>query len=142
MPRRRKTYSGEAAQRVESVPGQRYGEGVQQAALQRSMPAPDLQASTPAASPAGAVAPVAAPTPGAAWAAQLAAARSTAGAGLMNALTGRPSEPVTAGLPLGPGPGPEMLRPIAQTSTRMFFEQVSRLTGNPYLAELGRRVAP
>lgn len=142
MPRKRKTYSGEPAQNVKSVPGQRYGEGVEQAALQRAMPAPDLQASAPAAAPAGAVAPVAAPTPGAAWAAQLAAARSTAGAGLMNAPTGRPAEPVTAGMALGPGPGPEMLRPVAQTSTRAFFEQVSRLTGNPYFAELGRRVAP
>lgn len=143
MPRRRKTYSGAPAQRVESVSGQRYGEGVEQAELQRAMPAPNLQAATPAASSpvpaAGAPAPASAAD---AWAAQLAAARQTAGAGLMNAPSGRSNEPVTAGLPIGPGPGPEMLQPVAMSSTRVFFEQVARLTGNPYFSELGRRVAP
>lgn len=41
MPRARKTRSGDPAQNIQSVPGQRYGEGVAQQALQRNLPAPE-----------------------------------------------------------------------------------------------------
>lgn len=47
MPRKRKTLSGDAAQNIKSVPGQRYGENINQQAMQRSMPAPQRQAPTP-----------------------------------------------------------------------------------------------
>jgi len=47
MPRARKTLSGDKAQNVKSVPGQRYGEGVAQQGMQKSMPAPERQAPTP-----------------------------------------------------------------------------------------------
>ena len=40
MPRKRKTLSGDAAQEIKSVPGQRYGEGVAQQQMQQAMPAP------------------------------------------------------------------------------------------------------
>lgn len=47
MPRKRKTLSGDAAQNIKSVPGRRYGENLNQQAMQRSMPAPQRQAPTP-----------------------------------------------------------------------------------------------
>ena len=47
MPRKRKTLSGDAAQNIKSVPGQRYGENINQQAMQRSMPAPQRQGPTP-----------------------------------------------------------------------------------------------
>jgi len=37
MPRKRKTLSGDAAQEVKSVPGQRYGEGVAQQQMQQQL---------------------------------------------------------------------------------------------------------
>ena len=40
MPRKRKTLSGDDAQQIKSVPGQRYGEGVAQQQMQQAMPAP------------------------------------------------------------------------------------------------------
>lgn len=40
MPRRKKTMSGDAPQKVQSVPGQRYGEGVGQEQMQQALPAP------------------------------------------------------------------------------------------------------
>ncbi len=47
MPRKRKTLSGDAAQQIKSVPGQRYGEGVAQQGMQRNMPAPQRQHQDP-----------------------------------------------------------------------------------------------
>lgn len=145
MPRARKTASGAPAQAIQSVPGQRYGEGVQSAALQQQMPMPNAQAGAEvtatdaSASPAAAVTP---PSPQERYAAQLAAAQATTGAGLLAQPTARPDEVVTAGMPIGPGPGAEAIQPIGGTPTAMFFEQVARLTGNGYYAQLGRRAAP
>jgi len=144
MPRARKTQSGAPAQAVQSVPGQRYGEGVQSAALQQAVPLPNNQAGTAVSpSPAQPATPVPTqPTAADRYAAQVAAAKMTAGAGLLNAPTSNPTEPVTAGLPLGPGPGREAIAPIGGTPTSMFFQEVARLTGNRYFDQLGRRAAP
>ena len=64
--------------------GQTYGEGARQQASQRVVPT-----GPPPTEPGGGVqiTPLAAPTE-------------------------RPNEPITAGLPMGPGPGPEALAPI------------------------------
>ena len=57
MPRKAKTtLSGQPAQPIGAVAGQMYGAGVEQMALQRQMPAP--QVSGPVAPPAGAAPPV------------------------------------------------------------------------------------
>jgi hypothetical protein len=64
-------------QPVRTVPGQTYGQAGQQAAAQQAIPLP--QSAGP-------------PPPG---------------PGLLAAPSNRPGEPVTAGLPIGPGPGPE-----------------------------------
>lgn len=59
-----------------------------------------------------------APTPAAAPAAPQAASPPGPPPGAQDFLrpTERPNEPVTAGLPMGPGPGPEALGPLAQQS--------------------------
>lgn len=51
MPRKKKTLSGDATQAVQSVPGQRYGEGVAQEAMQQAMPAPLRTGEAPAVTP-------------------------------------------------------------------------------------------
>jgi hypothetical protein len=66
------------------VPGQQYGQAAMQAQAQQMMPM-----AAPAAVPPGSLPPLAGPTR-------------------------RPNEPVTAGLPSGPGPGPEALGAVPQ----------------------------
>lgn len=79
-----------ATQPVRTAPGQTYGVATQQANAQRAVPLP---ASPPvSASPAPTVAPAAPPEPG-----------------MLHAPTTRLNEPVTAGLPIGAGPGTEAL---------------------------------
>lgn len=146
MPRARKTQSGAPPQKVASVPGQRYGEGIQQQQMQQQMPAPDLIRQTSNALAQGvqqADAPQAQPqpqmTPEQRYQSMLDAAKQTSGAGLLGAPSARPGEPVTTGLALGPGAGPEAVAPVGRTPTGEFFAQVARLTGNPYYEQLARR---
>lgn len=147
MPRKRLTQSGAPAQKVESVAGQRYGEGVEQAALQRAMPAPNARAMGPSPSQPPMQAPVteqqvAAPAPSDAdrFAAALQQAQALRGqAGLLAQPTARPDEPVTAGLPFGPGPGPEVLGPIRENPTGKFFRYLTKISGDPSFAEMARR---
>lgn len=136
MPRTAKrTMSGERAQPVGPVAAQQYGAGVDQAELQRQLPAPQATPVAPGPPP---VAPGAA-GPGSAERLEQALQQMQVGDGLMTAPTARPLEPVTAGLASGPGPGPEALgmgrvSPLATT-----FENLSRDTGDPYFAELARK---
>jgi hypothetical protein len=77
---------------IQVAPSQQYGQGVAQRSAQQAVPmagGPALP--SPQVSPAA----VPAPVPG-------------AGGGLARP-TDRPGEPLTAGLPIGPGPGPEAL---------------------------------
>lgn len=106
MPRRRKTQSGAPAQKIESVAGQRYGEGKAQADMQRAMPAPAfrdapapvVQSPPPQPSQQGVVArPRISPEE------YLASVPK----GLLR--NGDTTGPNTAGLSRGPGPGPEVL---------------------------------
>lgn len=81
------------AQSVEAVPSQDYGRRKDQEDAQRSLPLVDRAASNQAD-----------------LAAALAAAQQAAPpTGGIGAPTARPGEPVTAGLPSGPGSGPEAL---------------------------------
>jgi hypothetical protein len=80
-----------------AAPGQTYGVATQQKAAQQVNPLPAT---------GGTVAPVS-PNPAMDQAAAL-GARADALPGLMDP-TARPNEPVTAGVPFGPGPGPEAL---------------------------------
>jgi len=149
MPRKRQTQAGMPAQAVSPVGGQMYGAGVEQAALQQAMPAPQLQgASLPAtnpmqqatAPPAGQP-PAAPPMPAAdQFAALMASAQQLKGqAGLLTAPSARPGEPVTAGLSLGPGPGTEALQARTGSPIGESWRRLSAATGDPYFAELARK---
>lgn len=133
MPRRRKTQTGADAQDIWSVPGRRYGEGVELQALQQSAPAPQVPqpgagAPTPtAASPA----PVAAPAP-----VDVGALLSAAPLGLLSTGTQRPDEPVTAGLSTGPGPGPGMLSTTVSTPLGRTLRMLAERTGDRVFQEL------
>lgn len=74
--------------------GQQYGAATQQAQAQRSVPLPQGQSVPSSAPPAASLAPVTAlipPNP------------------FTTGTTHRPDEPLTAGMPFGPGAGPEVL---------------------------------
>lgn len=140
MPRKRQTMSGDDAQNIGSVPGQRYGEGVEQQAMQQAMPAPEL-AGAPAA-----VAPSSVPAapggdmqrPGAdpAMIQQFLAQHKPS----LLAQTGRPDEPVSAGLRGGPGAGPEALgMQVGMTPLARTLQRLSVDTGNPMFSRLAER---
>jgi len=84
---------------VTTVPGQQYGQGVAQQRAQQAVPmgAPPSPAPAPAAAGPGAPSRAPGPLPG----------QVTP----LDAPTQRPNEPLTAGLPMGPGAGPEALGP-------------------------------
>jgi hypothetical protein len=146
MARKRKTQTGADALPVQSVSGRRYGEGPESAALQRSLPAP--AAATPAPPPPvgqpvadGSASGQGAPPPSRAaqFAAALAAAQNTQGAGLLRQPTALPDQPVTAGLSTGPGAGPEILPAPNSPPIGRFWRELSRITGDPFYAELADR---
>lgn len=148
MPRRRRTQSGAPAQRIASVPGQRYGEGVAQQQMQRELPAPNRreQAAAPAAAPTQ-MPDVAHHEPAQAAlslndiVARAAQMRADVGDGLLFAPSERPDEPITTGLSSGPGAGPEILGGMASSSPGgRFLRDLSARTGNPYFAQLADRV--
>lgn len=138
MPRKRQTQSGEKALAVSSVPGRRYGEGVQSQALQSALPAPDRSTPVEAASPT-AVVPGAAMSPEQEWAMRLGAAQGIQSPGLLRQDTTRPKEPVTAGLPIGPGAGPEILGNRGMSPTGAFLRRLTEMSGDGRYAELARR---
>lgn len=51
----------------------------------------------------------------------------------------RPSEPVTHGLPSGPGGGPEVLAPTTGTPLHQSLLQIAQTTGDPSVYELAER---
>jgi hypothetical protein len=164
MPRnaKRKTQTGYPAQAVKSVPGQRYGEGPAQQALQRALPAPqvvgeNLKGARAASAAAGQAA-------GVGWGAarelkskfddgdipngavqaseqdlMAIAARMQGRAGLLRQPTMRPAEPITAGLASGPGPGPEALQAPRGSPTADVLNRLADLTGDSYLRDLAQR---
>lgn len=132
MPRgkKRTTQSGEDAQNIESVPGQRYGEGVEQQAMQRAMPAPDMSASTPNAPTAAAPGPPPEPVDPA----QL---LGSAPIGLLSGGTQLPGQPLTAGLSSGPGVGPEALGGLRpRTPLSRTIHALLDATGDPVFQRL------
>lgn len=127
MPRAKKTQSGDRAQKIESVAGQRYGEGVAQQQMQQAMPAPNRVATPPTnALPIQAIQPRS--KPAMQDVAQMLAA-------LPSNTMRRPTtneRPVTHGLPTGPGAGPEVLQPFmnAQPGLRT-IEMLAKTSSNP-----------
>lgn len=133
-----------------------YGAGVEQAALQAAMPAPQArsaQAVTPSAGviPSGASPEPSAPpqpvmqaapqeTPAERYQRAIMAAQQMKGEpGLFTMPTGRPNEPVTHGLPVGPGAGPEVLNTLVGSPVGEVMRNLTRMTGDPLFAELARK---
>lgn len=141
MPRTRKTQSGERAQPVGAVAGQEYGMGVQQMELQRQMPLPQtspVRPETMTAQGGGQPAAVDRQPLDAARIAEIARTLQ-GGVGALVRPSGRPGEPVTAGLSSGPGPGPEVLGLRTGNPTGMTMRNIARLSGDSYLADLADR---
>lgn len=90
-------------QPVRTAPGQVYGAAGQQAQAQQAIPLP---AQSPPPGPSGPPAAGGAPAPSPSGAA-LGGGVSPGDLGALHAPSQRPNEPLTAGLPTGPGPGPE-----------------------------------
>lgn len=129
--------SGADAQNIESVPGQRYGEGVEQQEMQRAMPAPDLATGdTPAAVGPPPMGDAQRPQADPAAIQQFLQQHKPALLGASQ----RPDEPVTAGLPGGPGAGPEALQmQIGMTPLARTLQRLSIDTGNPMFSRLAER---
>lgn len=105
---RRKGKAQPIARNTGAVP---YGVGEALADAQREMPVPNGPGAAPSAPARPAGPPPAGPTGGGGMADAIAAAALMAppAPGGLAAPTNRPDEPVTAGLPIGPGPGPGAL---------------------------------
>ena len=142
MPRKRpRTRTGEEPQNVKSVPGQRYGEGVEQQALQRAMPAPDVTGNVP--SPQLPNEPIVGPG-GQGPLGDPAMLTEYLGANNPNLFAGsqRPDEPITSGLSTGPGPDQQVLS-MGRTTTPIgrFFERLATETGDPRWRHLQERAS-
>jgi len=103
-----------------TVPGQGYGEAAQQRSAQQAIPMGPPPTPTPSPapvpSPAGAVATALNPS-------ALAGAPMVGANGPLTRPTERPNEPVTHGLPMGPGAGPEALQGIGAAARQGAVEQ-------------------
>lgn len=133
MPRARKTQSGAPAQPTpDSVPGVRYGEGVEHQQLHEALP----PAANRDAAPQGNSAPQGSPVPQA-TPEQVIAQLQGAPLGMLTA-TQRPNEPITAGLSTGPGVGPNALHRGTTPLGRTLANLAAR-TGNDNYALLARK---
>ena len=151
MPRARKTLTGEKAQPATPVSGQEYGKGIEQQRFEQAMPLPQVQPPNPG-TPPPTQSPGVPPSPQAGSLAapalsprgptdpMQAAAQMAGRAGLLNAPTARPNEPVTAGLRSGAGAGPEALGiPVAMSPIGHTLRQLSSALGDPFFAELANK---
>ena len=104
---------------AQQVPGQGYGEAAQQKVAQQAIPMgpPPIQGTAPAAPAPGTALPGAGPS-----SPQMPLAIPGA-AGALSRPTERPNEPVTHGLPMGPGGGPETLDGIGGAARDGAIEQ-------------------
>jgi hypothetical protein len=134
MPRAKKTRSGDPAQKVESVAGQRYGEGVAQQQMQQAMPAPNR-----AAAPMPGSNVVTAGTQPAAPPRDMAAVQQMLQQ-LPTNMMRRPTQnarPVTHGLPTGPGAGPEVLQRFqSRVPALQVYEALARVSDDPLYKDI------
>lgn len=123
-----------------------YGQHQQMEQLRAALPSPGSPASPAAPSGPGAASGVAAPGPpaptGQARAeAAIAALTAQSGGGLLRGPSRRPNEPVTAGLSLGAGPGPEALGAPAAGRVEATLRRLAESTGQAMLAQLADEAA-
>lgn len=101
------------------APSQSYGQQAEEVRQQRALPvttSPQVQPPTPAAP-----------------------ARQSAQIIALDAPTRRPNEPVTAGAPLGPGPGPAQRVVLENAEVmRQYLPALERLASNPAVSEQTR----
>lgn len=138
MPRRRKTQSGADAQRIESVAGQRYGEGVAQQQMQRVMPSPNLRnEQLPAPAPSSPV-PSRNEIPAQSAPVDVEQYLRTMPKGLLK--NGQTTNYITDGLVSGPGAGPEVMGSVqSMTPLRRTIEQLYKRTNDPAFRRLLER---
>jgi hypothetical protein len=119
-----------------TVAPQTYGQGVEMQQLDQAMPIP-AYANQPTAQPQ-----MESPSqqPGYTHEAAMAAAQQMQGqVGLLAQETTRPTEPITAGLSRGPGPGPSALGVQQGSPAGDILRRLSATTGDPSFAELARK---
>jgi len=146
MPRRarRRTLTGQEAQPVAVPRGTTYGQGERDMESQRRTPLPDYAASGSQAVPnpgpttsGGPGSP--APPSEDRLAAAVQAASQMAPPQQLNAPTRRPNEPLTAGMSMGPGPGPEILASGDQVVRT--FQTLASITADPSFQRLAELAA-
>jgi hypothetical protein len=122
---------------VQTAPAQQYGQGAAQTIAQQAVP----MATAPVPAVSAQMSPPApvTPTPPAG-----AGGGAPAPRGPFDRPTERPGEPVTAGLPVGPGPGPEalgMAPPITAGAGNLaaVLGQLASASGDSNLAMLAQR---
>lgn len=112
---------------VTTVPGQGYGVAAEQQAAQRTIPTANGPTLTPNAPPAGPGGPASSPPsqgPGPQDLQAMVDAHNGPGNSLaLDRPTERPNEPVTAGLPVGPGHGPEGLTGVGAAARENVVQQ-------------------
>jgi hypothetical protein len=126
-------------EKVTTVPGQEYGKRTAQEQSQRILPLGPGPAPAPAPT-GGPVTPQPAPPPP--------AARVPGDRGDWTRPTERPNEPLTTGLPTGPGPGPEGLTGFAaagyqqaQSAHGTVKSMLQRMAANPVASDVVRTLA-
>lgn len=138
MPRRRKTQSGADAQRIESVAGQRYGEGVAQQQMQRAMPSPSLRDEALPSPPQTAPVPSRNELPAQNPPVDVQQYLRSMPKGLLK--NGQTTNYITDGLPSGPGAGPEVMGSLrSMTPLRRTIEQLYKRTNDPAFRRLLER---
>lgn len=113
---------------IEAVPSSQYGERSAQEAAQRAIPIANGPAMQPGQSPGASSTPPASsgPPSGDMLSALQAHIAGTGGAGSSGHIaraSERPGEPVTHGLPIGPGGGPEVLQGVGAAAREGAVEQ-------------------
>ena len=126
-PGRAYTNRTDLHQPVKAAPGGEYGSVTALKGGQKVIPLPNAQAPAPPSAPA--------PTPPAGAGGGAAVEPGSLG---FDAPTQRPGEPVTAGLPIGPGPGPEALNLPNDSATtaaqlRTMYATVPAAQNNDFL---------
>lgn len=108
---------------AQAAPSQPYGVAAEQRMAMNAIPLPNQQQARPTNAPAagGAVASSIAPTPGVPSA--LPGAPMVGSNGPLTRPSERPNEPVTHGLPVGPGAGPEALQGVGAAARQGAVEQ-------------------
>lgn len=142
MPRKRMTQSGAPAMSIQQIPGQEYGAGVEQQALQRAMPSPQAQPVGAVAAPQSPSTPTATQSASAAPAPSdpMAAAAAFRGrADLFGPSTTRPDEPVTHGLSRGPGAGPEVMGGTMASPLGDTLRKLAAATGDSFFLDLAQK---